>query len=326
MMMPNAAHAEDCAVPGVRTHEVAAPGGEGSERRRHAPVQALARLSGSHHLDDAAELPPVLGRVPARQDVHRVDVVRADFRRERGRPVVRQRQAIDHELGLILGPAWMQDAVRFKEPAGLRVDQVWQRSSGPRHEALLHPVRADAIDGLCLVRVEQRSLRRHRQFRRQRCEAHGDAKLGRQRRTDVDQSRERCEPIARHRRAVSAEGQPPDDERALRVCVEVLPKLICLAQDLDPAGQGQPRWVGHRETQFASIALAELSQGQQKSERDTRNHFIGEKSVGFTKIESTLTTALPPWFDSSRALRNSGSARKAAQPVFADSRLACSRM
>ena len=52
--------------------------------------------------------------------------------------------------------------------------------------------------------------------------------------------------------------------------------------------------VGDGEAQFASVALAKLSQRHQEGERETGNHFIGEKSVGFTKIESTLTTARPP--------------------------------
>lgn len=112
--------------PSILAHRVAARCAEAATRSHEAAVEALACLSRCDDLNNASERPAVLGRIPGRQNIHRVHIIRFNFRRKGGRSIVGQRKTIDDVLGLILRPARMQDAVRLEHPAWLRVHQVWQ--------------------------------------------------------------------------------------------------------------------------------------------------------------------------------------------------------
>ena len=77
-------------------------------------MEALPTVTSGHHLDHTAKLPSVLGGVPRRQDAHRVDVIRIKFGGKGRRPIVRDREAVDDVLNLVLGTTGMQDAVGFQ--------------------------------------------------------------------------------------------------------------------------------------------------------------------------------------------------------------------
>ena len=153
------------------------------------PPNPCRRLRRGDDLDHAAQLPAVLGRIAAGQDVHRMDVVGADLRREGGRAVVRQRQAVDDVLRLIFGAARMQNAVGFEQPARLRVHEVEQRPAGQRRRALLRWSRrrcgarttSDGDRAACRPRRDGHLRLNGRQGQR-------DRKVDRQRRPDLDEA------------------------------------------------------------------------------------------------------------------------------------------
>ncbi len=85
-----------------------------------------------------------------------VEVVGFDFGAEAGRAVVDEGDAVEDELGLVLGAAGVEDGVAFVEPAGLGVDEVLDGAAGEGGDALLDLRGADLLDGVGAVGVDER--------------------------------------------------------------------------------------------------------------------------------------------------------------------------
>src|SRR5690348_6934024 len=93
------------------------------------PVQTGGRILWRGDLHYAAELAPVFSGITRRAHTHGIGFFRLKRGGEGGRPVLRKRQSIDHELHLIFRFAWVQRSIGFKEPAWKRIDQIEQTAS-----------------------------------------------------------------------------------------------------------------------------------------------------------------------------------------------------
>ena len=110
-------------------------------------------------LDDAAHFASIFGGDAGGVDGEGVDVIGFDFGAEAGRTIVGEGNAIDDELGLILGAAGMEDGIAFVEPAGLRVDEIGQRAAGERGRAVGDFLLIDMVGGAGAFGVEKSGLR-----------------------------------------------------------------------------------------------------------------------------------------------------------------------
>jgi len=131
-------------------------GGKTSAPGVELAVNSPGRIFGGYHFDDAAELSSIFRREIRRQNAHGLDLVRVERRRERGRPVLRQWQSVEHILHIVFRPARVQRAIPFVEPSGLIVHQVRQAAPGPRCKTLLNGLLADGIDRSRPVCIHQR--------------------------------------------------------------------------------------------------------------------------------------------------------------------------
>jgi hypothetical protein len=188
-----------------------------------------------------------------------VDGFGAELRRKGGRAIVRQRQAVDDVLCLILGASRVEYAVGFEQPPRLRVDEIEQRPARQRGRALLDRLGADAVLGRRLPPIQQRVGRRDRHLRLDRGKAQHDRILGGQSRSDLNQAGETSEPRPDDRDAVGPEWQPLGHEHAAAVGREFLLDAIRLADKLDGPRQRESRPIGHRQPQLTGVALAELA-------------------------------------------------------------------
>ena len=134
-------------------------------------METFASVSRGIHLDHAAHLPSVLGRNAGRVDAHRLNVVGLDLRAIAGRAVVGQRDAIEHELGLVFRAARMEDRVAFVEPSRLRVHQVLQRTARQRCDAIGNGLRADLVDRTDTMRIDESAVGLHFDGGRERNQA-----------------------------------------------------------------------------------------------------------------------------------------------------------
>ena len=221
-------------------------------------MKAGAVLAGGDDLDHASELAAVLGRIAARENAHAAHVFGADLGRERGRTVVRHREPVDDELGLVFGTARVQDAVGFDQPSGLRIHQVGQRASRQRRPPLRQGLGADAIHRHGLMRIEQRLSRRDGHLRLERGHAHRHPIRSRERRLDGDHAGERREPLARHGHAIRSERKPLDRQAPLVIGLEVFADLVGLAHQFHGTLECEPGGVDDGETQLSRVGLAEL--------------------------------------------------------------------
>ena len=110
-------------------HGKSAGGVEAAAGKDHLAVKTLARVAHGVHFNHATHFPAVFGGEVRGVDAQRLDVVGLDLRTEAGRAVVRQWDAVNDNLSLILGAAGMQDRVTFVEPTRLRIDEVLQRAT-----------------------------------------------------------------------------------------------------------------------------------------------------------------------------------------------------
>ena len=137
------------------------PLGEGAGRiktsagEHHLPVKSGVGILQRVHFHDAAQLAPVFRGNARGVDAHRLHVVRFDLGTEARRAIVRERNAVDHELRLVFRAARMQHGVAFIEPARLGVHQILQRTPGDRTEAVLNRVGADLADCAGLIGIDQ---------------------------------------------------------------------------------------------------------------------------------------------------------------------------
>jgi hypothetical protein len=168
-----------------------------------------------------------------------VDFVGVDLRGECRGPVVGQRQAVDHELGLVLRSAGMQNAVGFEEPAWLRIHQLGERSTGQRRRAPLQRVGADPVRRRRLMQIHQRVAGGDRDLRLDRSQGHRDPVVRGQRGTNFHQPRKPSETVARNGHAIRTEGQAPDDGEAVGIGGQGFTHLLRLAHELDGAHQRQ---------------------------------------------------------------------------------------
>jgi hypothetical protein len=150
------------------------------------PANALAGVGRGYHFDDAAELSTVLCRVAAGQNAHGMHVVGIELWRKGRRAIVRDRQAVDHVLHLVLRAARVQNAVGFEQPPRFGVYDVGHGASRQRGDALLQGLGADAVDRARLVPIEQRVVGPHGDLRLNRRWRERDADLARHRRIDLN--------------------------------------------------------------------------------------------------------------------------------------------
>ena len=218
-------------------------------------MKTRLRVAESIHFDHAAHFSPIFGGKSGRVDTHRVDIVGADLRAETGRAIVGQRNAVNHELGLILRAPRVQYRIAFIEPARLAVHQILNRTAGQGSQAALDGFSPDFVDRSSLIGIEQRSLRfhghrflccRHLQF---------DRVIDRYRRMDVDRFRDRCETGLLDGELVEAIGKALHVQRAVVAGGQGIVVLIGLARNLDRGFDPKSGRVGNRETQLAPVAL-----------------------------------------------------------------------
>ena len=96
---------------------------------------------------NSAHLSAVFGGNAGGVDGKRVDIISFDFGAGTGRTIVGERDSVNHELGLILGAAGMENGVAFVEPAGLGVDEIWKRAARERCRPLGYCFGVDVVDG-----------------------------------------------------------------------------------------------------------------------------------------------------------------------------------
>ena len=117
-------------------------------------MKAGLRVTESIDLDHATHFPAIFSGEPRGVDAHRIDIVGANLRPEAGGAIVRQRNAVNHELRLILRAARVQHGIAFVKPAWLSVHQVLHRTAGQRGQAMLNRFRTDLVYRASLIGIE----------------------------------------------------------------------------------------------------------------------------------------------------------------------------
>ena len=120
------AGAECILAPGVLAFRESAGRIKATAGKHYLAVETWLRILQRVHFDHAAHFSAIFGGNARGVDAHRLHIVGVHRRSEAGRAIVRQRNAVDHKLGLILRAAGMQDGIAFVQPAGLRIHQVLQ--------------------------------------------------------------------------------------------------------------------------------------------------------------------------------------------------------
>ena len=118
------AETQSVASPSVLSQQVAGRRAEACNGSDRFTVKAGLRVSHRDHLNNAAKLSPILGRVARGKNTHGLHIVGFQFRRKRRRTVFGEGNAVDKILGLVFRSTGMQNSIRFQQPAGLIVHQV----------------------------------------------------------------------------------------------------------------------------------------------------------------------------------------------------------
>jgi hypothetical protein len=177
------------------------------------------------------------------------------------------RQPVDDVLRLVLGAARMEDAVRFEQPPGLRVDNVGQRTPRQREGTRGERFGAEALHARRLSQVEQGSAAETVTCVLERGNRQRHTALDRQRGSDLHHAGVGLESRPFDDELIGPEGQPSRGDASAGVGVQALMNLVGGADDLDSAGQRQPGRVSNDDTQFARVALRELPGHHKDCER-----------------------------------------------------------
>ncbi len=265
--------AEGVVTPAVLRRSHAVGGAEAAAGRDHFPVQPLGKILERVDLHHAAELSAVFRRVVRGHDGDGVHFTCFHFRREGGRAIVGERNAIHHELSLIFGAARVQYAIGFEQPARFGIHQVNDRASGKRDGAVLYGVLINAIHRAGAVRIDQRFgvLHNHRSVHRRHAKRH--MQVDRNRGANLEGLRHRRKIRAPHLDSVNAEGQEPGDQVSRFVGCQALANVIGIAHEIDRALQAEPARVRHFQAQFAAVALRENRHPSEKEKH-------GQKTPG----------------------------------------------
>ena len=87
-------------------------------------MKSGGQVVGRVNLDNSAQFPSFRCWVSSGLNFHFIDVVKAWWRCEGGRPVFEHGNTIDDVLHLVLGSTRMKDAIGFQRPSGLVTDNV----------------------------------------------------------------------------------------------------------------------------------------------------------------------------------------------------------
>jgi len=118
-------------------------------------VEAGLSVLNRVHFHYAAHFSAVLGGETGSVDSERVDIFGFNFRSKTGGAVIRERNAVDHKLGLIFRATRMEHGVAFVKPAGLRVDEVLDRTTRQRAGACSDVFGTDLADIASAVGVQK---------------------------------------------------------------------------------------------------------------------------------------------------------------------------
>ncbi len=97
-------------------------------------------------LNHATHLPAEFRRNACGINVEGFHVIGFDLGTKAGRTVVGERNAVEDELGLIFGAAWVKNRIAFIEPAWFRVHQVLHGTAGQRGQSVLNRLQTQRID------------------------------------------------------------------------------------------------------------------------------------------------------------------------------------
>ena len=148
------------------------------ERREVAPADIeLSVQSGGLTLlradfDDPAQLATVLGVITARQDTHRLYIVRINRWCKCRRTVLRQRKSVDYILNVVLRAPWMQYSIGLVKPSRRLVDEVRKISARLCGDLLSDCPLPDGIDGARPAEIYKRRRLTDLDVRRDRRQAH----------------------------------------------------------------------------------------------------------------------------------------------------------
>ncbi len=175
----------------------------------------------------------------------RLHIVCVNGGTETGRAIIRQRNAIDHKLSLILRAAGMQNCISFVEPAWLRIHQILQGSAGNRAEPVLNIVGADPIDGASLIGIDQSVGRTHRYRLINRGQLEVERVFDRDRGMNIDGLGEVRKARLSYLDLIDPVRETLYIQAALIIGRQGISILICLAYDLNRRSYAQASRVGH---------------------------------------------------------------------------------
>ena len=235
-------------------------GAAGAGKAAAIHVELAVKTSGhvfyGGDFDDAAKFAAVLGGKSGGQHAHGIDIVGVEFRGERGRAILRERQAVENILHIVFRAARVQHAVGFVEPAGLLIDEVAEISAGLRSHFLIDGLAPDGIDGAGAAGIDEGG-------------GVGDLNLrgdGRNAKRDRHVQRNfgaKFHEIAPGSKAFGADGEAVDTEgqilrgvAAVESNLKGAMNLIGFAEQFGVGGQGCALRVAHFDAQFSARALA----------------------------------------------------------------------
>ncbi len=173
-------------APSLLYARIAARCREALAEARHLAVRALVTVRVGNDLNDATEFAAELGRVARSHNIHRLDVLGLDFRSERGRAVIRDRDAVHYVLNAVLRTAGVQHAVGFEQPSGLLIHERDHGAAGHRGAAIPDFFCAGEVGRSGSRRIDQRIGIRHDDFGAERSHPQRDDDADRYRRRDID--------------------------------------------------------------------------------------------------------------------------------------------
>ena len=180
---------------------------------------------------------------------------------EAGRAIVRQRNAIDHKLGLILRATRVHDGVAFIEPPRLRIHQVLQGTARNRAQPVLDEVGGYLANRASLIGVDQCVRRSDGYGFIYRRQFELDGVFDRDRGMNFDNLGRGYKARLPYFELIDAVRQALHVQVALFAGGKSISIAVRLADDLNRRFHAKTGRIGHSEAQFAAITLAKERHG-----------------------------------------------------------------
>ena len=203
-----AADREAILVVNIRNRAGTAGGGKTAAIYVELAVKSVGHVFHGGDFDDAAKFAAIFGGERGGKHAHGIHIVGVELRREGGRAILRQRQAVENILHIVFRAAGVQDTVGFIEPAGLLIDEVGEISSGLGGHFLINGFAADGIDGAGAAGIDQGGRVRHLNLGGDGGNAEGDGHVQRNFRAHFHE-------IVPRRKSFGADGEAVDTKRAV---------------------------------------------------------------------------------------------------------------